>query len=283
MRGDQPERRLVSPIVIHCRIAAEPYQSRVKVLRRGRALAPVPVLEPHDVVQVRRRDLDDERVLDRRHAVHGARAEAERVAGRDLERLELAPDLAELEPRAPLLHEPRLVLDLVVLQAQRLAGADEEELADVVLGLGPDELPAPWLVDLARRYAYGESRSREPERLVGDALARADPEPVVEDVPVADHRARARRLRGCGARSPAPSSASSPTIEPTTLAPAPTLVRAPTTAFSTTPPAASVAPGAEHGEAAEPRALLDHRAGTDVDGRDELARSDGPSPSGRRA
>ncbi len=32
MRGDQPERRLVSPIVIHGRCTGQPYQSRVKVV-----------------------------------------------------------------------------------------------------------------------------------------------------------------------------------------------------------------------------------------------------------
>ena len=50
---------------------------------------------------------------------------------RDLDVLELAADLAELEACAALVHEPGLVLALVVLEAQRLAGADEEQLADV--------------------------------------------------------------------------------------------------------------------------------------------------------
>src|SRR5919205_836662 len=45
--------------------------------RCGRALAPVAVLEPDNVVEVRRRDLQDRRVLERRHAMHGARPEAE--------------------------------------------------------------------------------------------------------------------------------------------------------------------------------------------------------------
>src|SRR5262249_22652566 len=117
----------------------------------GGSLAPVAILEADDVGEVVRRDLDDEGVLDGRDAMHRSRAEAIRVAGRDLERLEGSSDLPQLEVRSPLLDEPGLVLDLVVLQAQRLAGPDEEQLADVVVRLGPDELPAPRLLDLPRR------------------------------------------------------------------------------------------------------------------------------------
>jgi hypothetical protein len=64
-----------------------------------------------------RRDLDDERVLDRGHTVHRLGTEAIRVARRDLERLELSARLAQLELGPALLHEPRLVLHLVVLEA----------------------------------------------------------------------------------------------------------------------------------------------------------------------
>src|SRR5207248_4657608 len=48
--------------------------------------------------------------------------------------------------RAPLEDVPRLVLLVVELEAQRVVGADEEELADVRLGAGPQELPAPRLL-----------------------------------------------------------------------------------------------------------------------------------------
>ena len=89
-------------------------------------------------------------VLDRRDPMDSARAVPEGVAGRDLDGLELAADLAELERGPALLDEPCLVLHFVVLEAQRLAGPDEEQLADVVVGLGPDELPAPGLLDSPR-------------------------------------------------------------------------------------------------------------------------------------
>src|SRR5439155_9047232 len=58
--------------------------------------------------------------------------------------------IAELELGAAGLHVPGLVLDAMELQAERLARLDEDHLADVVLGLGPDELPAPRLLDAPR-------------------------------------------------------------------------------------------------------------------------------------
>ena len=123
-----------------------------------------------------------------------------RRPARDLDRLELAADLAELERRAALLHEPRLVLHLVVLEAERLAGADEEQLADVGVGLGPDELVAPRLLDAPRRDRVAADpleRSREPLRvrrhvLVGAAelLRRVDRQPHAR---VAERAQRALR------------------------------------------------------------------------------------------
>ena len=89
----------------------------------------------------------------------GAGPVAEGVALGDLDGLELTADLPELEPGATLLHEPRLVLHLVVLKAERVAGADVEELADVRVGLGPDELPAPRLLDAPRSRRVGAHAS----------------------------------------------------------------------------------------------------------------------------
>jgi D-amino peptidase len=137
----------------------------VLLLGRARALAPVAILEPDDVVEVRRRDLDDQRVLDRRDAMDRARPVAERVAGDDLDRLELAADLPELERRPALLHEPRLVLHLVVLKAQLLARG-RRAASDVRVGLGPDELPAPGLLD-APRLDRVPALHREPPRVRG--------------------------------------------------------------------------------------------------------------------
>src|SRR3954451_1012720 len=125
--------------------------TRERRLWRGRPLASVPILEPHDVVELRRRHLDDRRVIERRHAVDGAGLEAEvRRRRDDLLAQHGLPHLSELDLRAPRLDVPRLVLHAVELQAEGLARTDEQHLADEAVGLGPDQLPAPRLVDPAR-------------------------------------------------------------------------------------------------------------------------------------
>ena len=44
-------------------------------------------------------------------------------------------------------HSQGLLLALVVLQTERLTGLDEQDLADVPVGLGEDLLVAPRFVD----------------------------------------------------------------------------------------------------------------------------------------
>src|SRR5262245_66602465 len=48
------------------------------------------------------------------------------------------------------MDQPRLVLLTVELEAERLAGLDEQDLPAVVVGQGPDQLVAPRLLDLRR-------------------------------------------------------------------------------------------------------------------------------------
>src|SRR6185503_17668128 len=117
----------------------------------ARAFASVAVLEPHDVVELRRRDLEDRRVLESRDPVHrpGAKAEA-RSGSDDLLVERLLAGIAELEPRAAALHVPALVLLAVELERERLALPHEQDLPDVGLGVRPDQLPAPRLLDPAR-------------------------------------------------------------------------------------------------------------------------------------
>src|SRR5262249_13389795 len=119
-------------------------------LWRRRPLSAVVVGQADDVVQLGRGDLDDQRVLERAHAVDGARREVERVPRPDFLLLELVADLPQLEGGAALADVPGLVLDLVVRERRGLSGADEEEFPGVPVALGPDELPAPGLLDLAR-------------------------------------------------------------------------------------------------------------------------------------
>src|SRR4029453_1255890 len=119
-------------------------------------LPPVSVFEPDDVVELRRRDLQDRRVLERRHTVDGSWAEVECGARRQHLRLEHGVARgAELQLRATALDEPGLVLLSVELQAQRLPSLHEQDFPDVALRLGPDELVAPGLVDLPRLHEPG--------------------------------------------------------------------------------------------------------------------------------
>src|SRR5207237_5979677 len=78
-----------------------------------------------------------------------------RAAPPDLGRLQLPAHGTELERRPAVLHVPGLVLPLVVLQRQRLARADEEQLACIAVGLRPDQLPAPGLLDSPRLGLHG--------------------------------------------------------------------------------------------------------------------------------
>src|SRR4051794_19973170 len=83
--------------------------------------------------------------------MHGPRTEAVRGTGPNhFPRQERLARSAQLELRPALEDVPRLVLDVVELQAQRLAGLDDEKLAGVVLGDREDQLVTPGLLDLLR-------------------------------------------------------------------------------------------------------------------------------------
>src|SRR3990172_7441801 len=99
----------------------------------GRAVPAVPVLEANDVVEVGGRALQEERVLERSQPVHHAGSDVEAAPGRDLLGGRLCSGLADLDRRATLVEVDRLVLVPVELKAQRLAGADEENLSPVLL------------------------------------------------------------------------------------------------------------------------------------------------------
>src|SRR5436190_19663532 len=148
MRGDQPVWWAAWPT--EAVMAANP-NTLVSNLGLGGSFAPVGVLEADDVVELRRRDLHDRRVLDGLHPVHGAGRKVKRRPRADyLTRENPLSGRAELELDLALEHVPGLVLHLVELQAERLAGLDHEQLSRVVIGDRPDQLMAPRLVDSAR-------------------------------------------------------------------------------------------------------------------------------------
>src|SRR3954468_2458255 len=147
MRGDHPVRDAAWPIVS---------DSISQNLNRtmsgfGRPFAPIGVFEPDDVVQLRRRDLEDRRVLDCRDAVDRPGREAKRASRADDLRLEhRLPGFPELELGLALEDVPAFVFLAMELEAQRLARANAEELPGVFVRLRPDQLVAPWLFHLVR-------------------------------------------------------------------------------------------------------------------------------------
>ena len=92
------------------------------------------------------------------------------LAGPQLRLADDAVIVLEEEPQPPRVHEDRLVLDLVPLQGQPPARLDDQDLADVAVGVGPDELVAPRLVDPPRGLV---SRRHEPRTRASPATSNA--------------------------------------------------------------------------------------------------------------
>src|SRR5581483_74728 len=116
-------------------------------------LAAVAIFEADDVVQFGRRHLEDVAVFDRRHPVHGFRRDVHALAGAHLAFDELTV-LLNLEQQLAGVQVDRLVLQVVVLQAERVPFVHVNQLADVALGLRPVELVAPGLLDARYLQAH---------------------------------------------------------------------------------------------------------------------------------
>src|SRR3954468_13775013 len=117
----------------------------------------ITVLEPHDVMELRGGDLDDvAAVFARHHAVPGP--------GRDVVGVAAPEDPAD--QRAVLLHHQLhlavgevegLVLDLVILEREGVAGVHVQDLAHVTVGVGEDQLIPPRLLHSANGKTHRES------------------------------------------------------------------------------------------------------------------------------
>src|SRR4030095_1078823 len=101
-------------------------------------LAPVAIFQPDDIVELRRGNLEDIAVFDRRHAVNRLGRDVYALAGKHFTFRQPAA-LVNLEQQPAGVQVDRLVLDVVVLQAERMAGVDVDQFADVAIGLGPME------------------------------------------------------------------------------------------------------------------------------------------------
>src|SRR5262245_4889065 len=121
--------------------------------------AAVVVLDPHDVVELRGGNLEEEGVRDGAEAMHRAGGDVPRIPRphRHDRRLRVP---AEHQLERPGLHEERFVLLLVVLKAQLRAGFDEENLPRIPVGLDEAQLVPPRLVHARHAHAGFSSTSR---------------------------------------------------------------------------------------------------------------------------
>src|SRR5207245_1661002 len=116
----------------------------------------VAVFEPHHVVDFGSRGLEQVGRHHRLELVDHLRLDVERGS---LRHGPLDQRIALLDAQDDLAreHVDRFVLLVVVLQRQDMSGLDVEDLADVAVGSGPDQLVAPWLVDAIRQLAHAPS------------------------------------------------------------------------------------------------------------------------------
>src|SRR2546425_9641307 len=122
----------------------------------------VAVFEPHHVVDFGSRGLEQVGRHHRLELVDHLRLDVERGS---LRHGPLDQRIALLDAQDDLAreHVDRFVLLVVVLQRQDVSGLDVEDLADVAVGSGPDQLVAPWLVDAIRQLAHAPSPRQNAE------------------------------------------------------------------------------------------------------------------------
>src|SRR5437667_10325212 len=100
MRGDHPVRSAASPTV-----SPSIGRNLSRSVSRLALEAAVLVFQPHDVVELRRRDLEDQSVLQRRHAVDRAGSETEsRAWSNNLGRGDRVARSADLDLRPALVE-----------------------------------------------------------------------------------------------------------------------------------------------------------------------------------
>src|SRR5262245_6783488 len=120
---------------------------RPKRLGCRRTLAAEVVLDADDIVDLGGRDLEDLDALDRLVAMDPADRDVGALARTQLALDDVAGVIFKVEQQAAGHDVDRFVLPFVALERQPLAGLDDEDLAAVVIGQGPDQLVAPGLGD----------------------------------------------------------------------------------------------------------------------------------------
>src|SRR5690606_20955997 len=112
--------------------------------------APVAVLQSDHIVEMRSRCLEDVDVGDRFDAMYRVRPDADALAFSELDRLERIDALSDDESHAATQQVHRLILDVVILERERVARVHVQDLADIVFRVGPDQLVSPRLVHASR-------------------------------------------------------------------------------------------------------------------------------------
>src|SRR6266699_2850394 len=124
--------------------------------------APVAVFESHDVVDLGRGGLEQVARRYRFELVNQLRLDVER---RPLGHGPLDQRVAPLNPQDDFArqHVNGFVLLVVILQRQDVSGLDVQDLADVAVGPGPDQLVPPGLFYPVREVGHGRPQTRNAE------------------------------------------------------------------------------------------------------------------------
>lgn len=109
--------------------------------------APVAILQAHDVIEVRRGDLEHHRVFQCLDGVDDAGLVSPRLARLDLALSERLGALPLDQPQPSREQIGRLILFAVVLQREGVTGVDDEQLPGITPGLRPPDLVPPGLLD----------------------------------------------------------------------------------------------------------------------------------------
>lgn len=105
--------------------------------------AAIAIFQSHHIIEVRGGDFEESTIGDGLQTVDAAWRNVENVARVELHGGELFFVVTALEQALARFEEDRLFFALVILEGKTFAGANKEYLADVVLGLGPEDFVSP--------------------------------------------------------------------------------------------------------------------------------------------
>src|SRR5690606_2614374 len=108
---------------------------------------PVSVAEPHDVVQIGGGSLEHVTIGYSLHLVHGTRRHVIGLACLQRDILQVPVSVCHTKDHRTGQQADCLVLAFVVLHRKRMSSLDMQNLANVPVGVGPDALMSPWLVN----------------------------------------------------------------------------------------------------------------------------------------